>query len=65
MWWYWIVGLLLLALCLLGLWYEITNQLGRRSERLQGPDPVTAEELRRLRWEIDRGRDAGQGFFPP
>jgi len=62
--WYWIVGSLLLVLSLLGLWYEITNQLGRKSEQVQGADPETAEELRRLRWEIDRGRDASQGFIP-
>jgi hypothetical protein len=62
--WYWIIASVLLVLSLLGLWYEITNQLGRKSEHMEGADPQTAEELRRLRWEIDRGRDAGQGFIP-
>ncbi|KAE8762762.1 hypothetical protein [Georgenia thermotolerans] len=63
--WVWIVGAVLLVLAVLGLWFEVRNQLGRASERAQGHDPQLAEDLRRLRWEIDRGHEAGDGFIPP
>ncbi|TRW46939.1 hypothetical protein [Georgenia yuyongxinii] len=55
--WYWIVGVVLVILVAAGMWFDLGRRISGRSDKQRGQDPQLAEELRQVRWDIERGRD--------
>jgi hypothetical protein len=62
MWVYWVIGAVLVIVAVVAVRFDLHHRLDKKG-RGGDLDPETAEALRQVSRDIDRGRGAGQGFF--
>lgn len=59
----WVIALVVVVLAVVGAGLSVNNRLNREADRHHADGEPSAEELRRLARDIDRGKDAGRDFI--